>query len=74
MTQAIDITAGQRFGRLEVVRHTGSRGGKTLFECRCDCGSTHLATGVRLRAGKTRSCGCARYGRPLGGTATPPSP
>jgi hypothetical protein len=55
----IDI-AGQRFGRLVAVRRVGSRGKNPLWECRCDCGSTHQATSFNLRSGNTKSCGCSK--------------
>ena len=53
-----DIT-GQRFGRLSVVRREGSIGaGFAAWKCQCDCGNEVLVDVGRLRAGRTRSCGC----------------
>lgn len=52
---------GQRFGRLLVVRRAASRKNgyyRARWECRCDCGNTHVAQGMNLKAGDVRSCGC----------------
>lgn len=54
----IDI-AGEKFGRLTVVRRSGKdRHGKVLWICKCDCGAEKVAVGTALRKGDTRSCGC----------------
>lgn len=54
----IDIT-GQRFGRLTVSHRVGSNPrGAALWRCACDCGRAHTASGVELRKGNIRSCGC----------------
>lgn len=60
----IDI-AGQKFGRLRVVQIAGRQrsphgGQRIMWECVCDCGNTHVASGHRLRHGDTKSCGCLR--------------
>lgn len=55
---------GRRFGRLLVIapaaqpaRWEGKR--KWLYWlCRCDCGKEVVVSGVYLRKGSTRSCGC----------------
>lgn len=55
--------AGQRFGRLLVIRFAGraDRGKRhTMWECRCDCGSIRTVRTETLRNGMTRSCGCLR--------------
>ncbi len=52
---------GQVFGRLTVVRETMERSadGSIKWECRCECGSTCLASTNNLRSGDgTKSCGC----------------
>jgi len=49
---------GQVFGRLTVIAREGSRNGKALWRCLCECrGKTLVATGS-LRSGNTTSCGC----------------
>jgi hypothetical protein len=53
----VDI-AGQRFGRLTVVKKLPSRNLCTFWLCRCDCGAEREVMTQSLRAGLTKSCGC----------------
>jgi hypothetical protein len=53
----IDLS-GQKFGRLYVLRYAGTRSDRAIFQCRCDCGRTHMAWGHGLKHGTTKSCGC----------------
>jgi hypothetical protein len=50
---------GQRFGRLVVLRRTGSNsGGAAEWLCQCDCGNqVTMNSSNRIR---TKSCGCLR--------------
>jgi hypothetical protein len=57
-----DIT-GQRFGRLVAVKRISHEAGKSLWECRCDCGNTIVVLLGNLTAGTTKSCGCLLYER-----------
>jgi hypothetical protein len=58
--KAVDLT-GERFGRLTVVRRVGSRHGKALWACDCDCGTRgHETTQNQLQRGHAQSCGCLR--------------
>lgn len=56
--------AGQRFGRLVAVRYVGLKKvgtqgqRKSIWLCRCDCGSETEAHAQNLRKGTTQSCGC----------------
>ena len=52
-----DIT-GKRFGKLVAIERIGSRNGKALWRCRCDCGKYTDVPGSALRSGGTKSCGC----------------
>lgn len=52
--------SGQRFERLVVLERRGSKWGKSLWLCRCDCGGEALVTGNDLREARTSSCGCLR--------------
>lgn len=53
-----DLT-GQRFGRLLVLERDGSDKQKNAtWKCLCDCGNQVVKTGIYLRNGDTRSCGC----------------
>lgn len=63
-SQFKDIT-GRRFGRLVVLRYSGTvnvgtKGGRvTSWDCRCDCGGTVDAVPRgSLKNGNTKSCGC----------------
>ena len=52
-----DLT-GQKFGKLTVIEYLGIFNHKARFECICECGNTKVVTGVHLRNGHVRSCGC----------------
>lgn len=54
----MDLT-GVRFGRLVVEAMDVSRAGRTLAQCRCDCGSVTTRDAAKLNSGESRSCGCA---------------
>ena len=49
---------GKRFGRLFVIRRTGSRSGETCWLCVCDCKQQINVTASSLKSGNTKSCGC----------------
>lgn len=52
---------GQKFGRLTVIRENGkTKQGDYKWHCKCDCGNEKTYVGMRLRLGKTKSCGCWR--------------
>lgn len=57
MPPLIDL-AGQRFGRLAVLKRDGTRGKRTTWLCQCDCGNTHVTTTSYLRSDTIHSCGC----------------
>lgn len=69
----IDL-AGQRFGRLVVLRVAKRRGNWTsaYWHVRCDCGNEKIVEGKALRNGLTQSCGCLRDER-VGKAATKPA-
>lgn len=54
----------QRFGKWTVLRmavRTASDGHRrTACVCRCDCGTERVVYAQSLRAGMTKSCGCAK--------------
>lgn len=52
------FSVGQRFARLTIVAAAPSRGGRTHWRCRCDCGREVVVRGANLSSGNTRSCGC----------------
>lgn len=50
--------AGMNCGRLTVKARVGTQNGQAAWECFCECGTTVVVPGYRLRAGITQSCGC----------------
>lgn len=60
MTKLIDLT-GQVFGMLTVVSRQGRDAtGKTQWSVVCSCGQASVATGLNLKNGTTKSCGCLK--------------
>jgi len=57
----IDIK-GNVFGKLTVVgfSHINESKRVAIWDCICECGKSHKASGVNLRNGQVRSCGCLR--------------
>lgn len=53
---------GRRFGRLVVEAELPSIKGRRRLSLVCDCGVIVTAMVDKLRAGRTKSCGCARVG------------
>lgn len=50
---------GQTFGRLRVIGPSTEKfHGRMKWECVCECGTTCIVPGERLRHGTKRSCGC----------------
>ena len=60
MSTVKDLT-GQRFGRLVVIRRSGTtRQGVATWFCLCDCGNERIVSGASMRKGHSNSCGCLR--------------
>ena len=55
--QTKDIS-GKKFGRLQVLRIYTERDKGVRWVCRCDCGKEIVASGIKLRSGQVKSCGC----------------
>lgn len=57
MNNKIKVNAGDRFGRLTVIKEDKKRRRERYFVCKCDCGtiSPHSLSSLRRN---TRSCGC----------------
>lgn len=62
MPKFSDLT-GRKFERLTVLKKSGKRGAKILWECICECGATHFATTSDLNYGSVKSCGCLLSGK-----------
>lgn len=67
MPKKVDLV-GKRFGKLEVIAkaETKCTGGKTMYICKCDCGSnpitvrgTNLTPKKGETTGRVTSCGCS---------------
>lgn len=61
MAKPLDLT-GHRFGWLTVLSradHSDSQH-RILWNCLCDCGNECQASGMDLRRGHKKSCGCLR--------------
>lgn len=60
----IDIKINDIFGDLTVLSYQGYTSHRTLkyvtWLCQCTCGNTSIVAAVRLKNGKTKSCGCRR--------------
>jgi hypothetical protein len=66
----LDISVGDRFGRLVIVSELPLRirpagGSSRVFLCLCDCGVSKEAELSNLRSGSAKSCGCHRRRKPL---------
>ena len=53
----IDL-AGNKYGRLTVIRRIGTKRGSPLWECICECNNYANVTSRELTSGNTKSCGC----------------
>lgn len=56
----IENLAGQRFGKLSVVKlgRKSGNGDGAFWECKCDCGKECQVQASKLKSGHTQSCGC----------------
>jgi hypothetical protein len=53
-----DNLIGMIFGGLTVVGFSGTKKGKSIWHCVCDCGNEIDVIGNSLKTGNTASCGC----------------
>jgi hypothetical protein len=65
MSKKLEIKAGDRYGRLTIIKDVGYKvsqlGNKSrAFECKCDCGNTTVVRLGSLSLGRIISCGCYR--------------
>lgn len=51
---------GTRFGRLVIIGPAPRRNGRTMYFCKCDCGTEKAVAKRDLIHGDTKSCGCLR--------------
>lgn len=60
MSMRSEVSIGERFGRLVVLKQVENIGNNIAFLCVCDCGNQKVVRGVNLARHATRSCGCLR--------------
>jgi len=62
MTLPIDISPGDRFGRLVAIERAEKQGEHqySFWLCQCDCGTQKIVRAYNLAKGNTRSCGCSK--------------
>lgn len=65
MTKLIDL-AGQKFGKLTVIKLYSKKPTKWL--CKCICGVETVVDTRNLISGHTKSCGCSRHKTPSNAT------
>lgn len=58
MSERKTINSGDKFNSLTVLSRVGSRSGKSLWNCQCDCGNLSQVMSTALVRGSTKSCGC----------------
>lgn len=59
MARKVEDLTGRRFGRLVVLnREKNNIHGKTMWRCKCDCGTIKTICRNELVRGDTKSCGC----------------
>lgn len=60
MRHKVEI-AGKKFGKLTVIKYIGiTVAGRSLWECKCECGNITTAEYSNLKRGHTTSCGCVK--------------
>ena len=59
LSRVIDLI-GQRFGKLIVLEKSGTKNGRAIWKCKCDCGNYTEIYSEALKQGHTRSCGCQK--------------
>lgn len=60
MSRLINL-AGCKIGNIKVVQRSGvDSTGKVMWDCLCFCGAAFVATGLNLKSGNTKSCGCLK--------------
>ena len=60
MAKKYNITVGERFGKLVIVKELPSSRGHRDVLCQCDCGCLKVVKYYHLKDSKTTSCGCNR--------------
>lgn len=61
--KVIQLKPGDKFGRWSVICEGDASGSGKMWKCRCECGVVRDVLSVRLRHGKSLSCGCLNIER-----------
>lgn len=56
------VNSGEVFNNLTVIMEERKRKNERMFLCKCSCGKEAIISLNSLTQGKTKSCGCLRYG------------
>ena len=60
MKSKIEVTEGQKYGKLTIIKEVSPIGSERRILCKCDCGNIKEYSMDRVIHGRTRSCGCLR--------------
>ena len=60
MKNKIEVTEGQKYGKLTIIKEVSPIGSKRRILCKCDCGNIKEYSMDRVIHGRTRSCGCLK--------------
>lgn len=63
MRKLIDL-AGEKFGKLTVIKRVPSNNGRTYWLCRCECGNNKVIESYHLQHHEYISCGCIKKPNP----------
>ena len=60
MKKRNEVTEGQKYGKLTIIKEVSPIGSKRRILCKCDCGNIKEYSMDRVIHGRTQSCGCLR--------------
>ena len=60
MKKKVEVTEGQKYGRLTIIKEVSPIGSKRRILCKCDCGNRKEYPMDRVIHRRTQSCGCIR--------------
>lgn len=60
MKKRNEVTEGQKYGKLTIIKEVSPIGNKRRILCKCDCGNIKEYSMDRVIHGRTQSCGCLR--------------
>ncbi len=60
MKKKIEVTEGQKYGKLTIIQEVSPIGSKRRILCKCDCENIKEYSMDRVIHGRTQSCGCLR--------------